>query len=105
MFWGQESYAELSAYLDDGKPVPTLNRAALRVILALLDYLGGINTPKRIRYTDIPSSIQQEIRTYIDMALVLRFNAPLPDPLDKISIGDIHEICKPGWENFEKLLL
>ena len=97
-------YAELSALVEDNACTAPLETALLRVILSLLAYLNGIKAPKRVKYGDFSGSFQREIRSYVNLALVIRFNAELPDPLDKICVGDIHAVCESSWQKIAKEL-
>jgi hypothetical protein len=94
--------AYLSLYLQDGKHPEIIDMAAMRLISALLDYLSHLKPARCIRYAEITETIQQEVRNYINLSLIIRFNAPLPDPLDNISLSDIRTLCKPAWESLIK---
>lgn len=95
-------YADLSALVENNAGTAPLETALLRVILSLFAYLNGIKAPKRVQYGDVSDSVQREIRAYINLVLTVRFDAALPDTLDKTYIGDIHAICKPAWLRFTK---
>lgn len=97
-------YAELSALVEDNAGTAPLETALLRVILSLLEYLNGIKAPKRVKYGEVSDNVQREIRSYLNLALVIRFNAELPDPLDKIRVGDIYNACKSSWQKIAKEL-
>ena len=103
-FWKMvhDANACVSLYLQDGKHPEIIDLAAMRLISALLAYLSGLKPSRRIRYTDVTDTVQREVRNYINLSLITRFNAALPDPLDQTSLNDIHTICKPFWENFIK---
>lgn len=95
-------YAELSALVKDNATIPSLDNSLLRVFLSLFGYLNSIKTPKRVCYEDVPDNVQREIRSYLDLLLAIRFDATLPDPLDKTGLGDIYDLCEPAWQNFLK---
>lgn len=65
-------------------------------------YCGYWKSPRRIRYTDVTDTVQREVRNDINLSLITRFNAALPDPLVKISLNDINTICKPTWDAMHK---
>lgn len=90
------AWAELSNLLEGSRGMVMLDHQVMRVILALLNYLDGIKG-RRVRYLDVATSLQSEIRNYIDLALKVRFNSSLPDTQDSISIGDIRKFCEPAW--------
>lgn len=102
-FWqmAHHAWADLSYHLEGARDVPALNHQAMRVILALLDYLNGMKG-RRVRYHPVGSSVQAELREYIDLALKLRFNAQLPDPQDKILVQDVRDFCRPLWRAYLK---
>jgi len=95
-------HAELAALVEDSAGTAPLDSAFLRVLLSLLAYLNGIRMPKGARYADVPESLQREIRAYVNMSLVIRFDATPPDPIDKVGIGDLQAMCEPAWLRFEK---
>lgn len=99
-FWKMvhDANAYVSLYLQDGKHPEIIDLAAMRLISALLAYLSGLKSPRRIRYTEITDSIRQEVRNYINLSLITRFNAALPEPLDEISVEGIRTLCKPTWD-------
>ncbi|MBL7076276.1 MAG: type I restriction enzyme HsdR N-terminal domain-containing protein [Kiritimatiellae bacterium] len=95
------AWADLSCHMEGARDVPALDHQAIRVILALLDYLNRMKG-RRVKYRAIESSIQTEVRAYIDLALKLRFNAQLPDPQDKILVQDVRDFCRPLWSEYLK---
>lgn len=95
-----DAYAELSMHLEDERKQATVDLAVMRLILSLLAYLNGLHSMRSVRYEDVTDDVQREVRAYIDMALILRFNAGLPDTLDKMSVRDIQDSCQPAWEHF-----
>jgi hypothetical protein len=103
-FWqtAHYGYAELSALVKDNADIPSLDNALLRVFLSLFGYLNSIKSPKSVSYTDVSDSLQREIRSCLSLLLAVRFDAVLPDPLDKTGLGDIYDMCEPAWYNFVK---
>lgn len=97
-----DANAYVSLYLQDGRHPEIVDLAAMRLISALLAYLSSLKPSRHIRYTDVTDTIQREVRNYINLSLITRFNAALPDPLDKISLSDIRNLCKPAWEDLIK---
>lgn len=95
------TWADLSNLLDGARDTVSLDYQAMRVIQALLSYLNGMKG-RRVRYQDVGTEVQAEIRAYMDLALTIRFNARLPDIQDKILIGDVRGFCKAGWEQHLK---
>lgn len=93
------TWAELSNRLEGTRGLPTLDHQVLRVILSLLDYLNRMKA-RRVKYNTVESPIQTEIRSYIDLALKLRFNTQLPDPQDKILLQDVRDFCAPLWKDY-----
>jgi hypothetical protein len=98
-FWKMvhDANAYVSLYLQGIKHPELIDLAAMRLISALLAYLSGLKSSRRIRYTDVTDTVQREVRNYINLSLITRFNADLPDPLDKISVKDIRNLCQPLW--------
>lgn len=94
--------AEFSALVENSVGTASLDAALLRVILSLFAYLNAIKARSRVRYEDVTDCVLREIRAYLNMALIMRFNAALPDPIDESCVGDIHAICKPAWLRFTK---
>jgi len=95
-------YAELSAFVEDNAGTAPLETALLRVILSLLEYLNSVRALKRVKYVDVSDSVQREIRSYVNLALVVRFDAELPDSLDKMCVGDVHNMCESTWQKIAK---
>lgn len=98
--WGLTfyAYAELADIVRNSVNILVLETSLLRVILALLEYLKCIRPSSQIRYADVSESIQREMRIYINLALITRFDAALPDPREKIRVGDIRSMCTASWE-------
>lgn len=93
-----DACAELSNQIENHVHFLSLNSALLRLLLSLFMYLKNMYTQKGIYYTDITAVIQSEVRSYLNLALMLRFNAPLPDTLQKIEINDIKSSCCSAWD-------
>ena len=93
-------YASLTAQLEDGRQSEGIDLAALRLILSLLGYLNGVKSGRRVRYTDVEATVQREVRGYVAVSLLVRFNASLPDPVDEMLVGDIQRFCQPAWKHF-----
>ena len=93
------AWADLSYILEGNRDVPALDGQAMRVILSLLDYLNGMKG-RRLRYQPVGSSVQAELREYIDLALKVRFNSQLPDTQDKILVKDVRDFCRPIWDEY-----
>lgn len=89
------AWADLSNMLDGARDTISLDYQAMRVIQALLSYLNSMKG-RRVRYQDVGSPVQSEVRAYIDLALTVRFNARLPDLQDKILVGDVRDACRPA---------
>ncbi|MES9902371.1 MAG: hypothetical protein ABW168_06765, partial [Sedimenticola sp.] len=87
-------------FLDERPDPSTLNTMLLRLMRALLVYSGDILRPKRPKYQPVTADIQRELRALLSALLAIRFDAPLPDPLDKVSVGDIQRMCQPAWQRF-----
>jgi hypothetical protein len=92
------AYAELADIVTNNVSIRSLETSLLRVILALLEYLKRVRPSGQIRYSDVFESIQRELRTYINLALIIRFDAALPDPLETTSVTDIRSMCGASWE-------
>jgi hypothetical protein len=95
-------YADLSRLLEGHAGHGGPDEAILRILLSLLSYMRSLRSPKRVRYSDVTGDVQQEIRRYLSLSLILRFNARLPDPLDRVCMGDIEELCRSAWDAFRK---
>lgn len=95
------AWADLSNLLDSARDTVSLDYHAMRVIQALLSYLNSMKG-RRVRYQDVGTPVQAEIRGYVDLALTVRFNARLPDIQDKILVGDVRDSCRPAWEHYLK---
>lgn len=95
------TWADLSNLLDGSRDTVSLDYQIMRVIQSLLSYLNGMKG-RRVRYQDVGSPVQSEVRAYIDLALTVRFNSRLPDIQDKIQVGDVRDSCRPAWENYLK---
>ena len=96
-----EAYSEVMLFLDGAKGMVSLEYRLMRVVQVLLGYLNDLKH-RRGRYNDLSGIFQAEIRNYIDLALMIRFEAHLPDTIDTLSVGDIQRYCKPAWEHFLK---
>jgi hypothetical protein len=95
-------YAELSALVENSAGTAPLDTSLMRVLLSLFGYLNGVKALKRVQYAEVSDSVQREIRSYLNLALIVRFDAELPDPLDKICVGDIHTVCESSWMQIAK---
>ncbi len=93
------AWADLSYLLEGSRDVPALDGKAMRVILSLLDYLHGMEG-RHVRYQPVGSSVQAELREYVDLALKVRFNSQLPDTQDKILVQDVRDFCRPIWDEY-----
>lgn len=100
--WEMAHYAtaSLAGLLEDGRHPGSVDLTALRLILALLRYLNGLRSVRRVRYADVAGSVQREVREYIGTSLVILFNACLPDPLDEMLVGDVRRCCHSAWKHF-----
>lgn len=94
--------ADLDVLLDNNRGHKSLDIALMRLIRALFGYLCNLGPAKRITHQEVQMEVQREIRDYLNMALVVRFHATLPDALDSVSVQEIRDICRPAWDIFKK---
>jgi len=94
--------AEMASLVERSNDPAGVDAELLRVILALLQYLHGMNSGRKVKYSDVDGKIQGQIRRFLEVALAIRFNASLPDPLDRISVGDVRDFCRSAWETYIK---
>lgn len=88
---------KLVAHRVDG----SLDYHAVRLISALLQH--GQNqrvSPKS--FCELPGAVNHEFGDYISLALSKCLGATVPDRLDQIYTGDIRNLCKDAWDNFDK---
>jgi len=45
-----------------------------------------------------------EFSDYLALSLSSKFNLATPDRLDEMLTGDINDLCKNAWDNFNKPL-
>jgi hypothetical protein len=91
------AWADLSRLMEPCRDMVTADCNLLRLILVLLTYLQP-NKGRSGAYRDVETDIQGAVRAYFDLALLVRFNARLPDPTDSMMLSDLHSFCKPAWQ-------
>lgn len=92
-------YASLISIVDGVNAPGSGNLSVLRLATALLDYgmsLREVAKPKS--YPTLGPRVQDALRDFLDYALAVHLNVSLPDPLDKIWIGDMGRYCLAAWK-------
>jgi hypothetical protein len=90
-------YASVLGMIERARGLVGSDVLVLRVGVALLAYGQHQGDPKR-PYPLLASNLHQAIRAYLSYALAIHLNTSLPDPLDKILVGDLKEYCRSAWE-------
>jgi len=103
-FWelNHDAYAIVASLIEDYRGLVGQDFQLLRLMGALFAYVKSLRSAKRIRYADVTGEIQAELRRYLEIVMAIQFSARLPDPLDRIYLGDIRGDCKTAWERHLK---
>jgi hypothetical protein len=91
-------YAHLLTMVEGTDGLSSADLLILRLATALLDYGQSLREVKKPKaYPPLAGSVHDSLRDYLRYALAVHLNVSLPDPLDKISAGDIRGYCLPAW--------
>jgi hypothetical protein len=77
----------------------TCDGLVLQLDAALTNY--GLSLRSGDKYPRIPTVVLQVLRDLIDSLLALSVGAKLPTAVDKMSFGDIKQLCAKSWRGFE----
>jgi hypothetical protein len=92
-------YAGLMHIVERTKGVVLENLLVLRLATSLVDYCRGLREVRKPKlYPPLGPSVHDPLRDYLRYALTVHLNVSLPDPLDKIWLGDIRAYCAPAWK-------
>ncbi|AMK79064.1 hypothetical protein A1342_02865 [Methylomonas methanica] len=77
------------------------DRHAIRLIVALLRHgLKQLQSPQQ--FCELPPAVNMELGDYLALSLSTKLNLATPDRLDDMLTGDINDLCKNAWDNFNK---
>ncbi len=74
---------------------------AIRLIIALLKQ-GRSQFHSPDSFCELSDTVNAEFADYINLALSSKLGLITPDRLDDIYNGDINELCKDAWDNFNR---
>jgi hypothetical protein len=92
---------QFESVLADSSPKSKLDYHAIRLIIALLNHgLNQMRSPEL--FCELPQSVNAEFNDYLSLALSSKLAVVLPDRLETMLTGDIHNLCQNAWDVFNR---
>ncbi len=96
----QQLHSALLHMVQGTKDIAAPEAFLLRLNAAILEY-GQLKQHPTDPYPRIGTSLHQALRDYLTYALAVHLNVTLPDPLDKLAVGDMKGSCHAAWDHLK----
>lgn len=94
---------QFESLLAESSPESSIDYHAIRLVIALLRHgQNQLHSPKK--FCELPDSVNAELGDYLSLALSSKLSLLMPDRLDNMLAGEIHDLCQNAWEQFDRPL-